>query len=188
MTVTGKKLISYEAFGRFRLSHFLRNIPATRNPKDRGAGRRFRRKEIAEVEGWEYLGRVWVGEAFGFTEWLRLSGDPDVLRSISLALTDLPAKGVQTILDALGFPLKPAMRLPAIQKILGNPVAVEARLSDRKTYTFRFGTREVYELRCTLLTAERLIYLTMMRVAWSRTFGSDSCGRVKSDSDCDLAG
>ncbi len=164
MALSGKTLISYEAFGRLRLSQFLRNIPVTRKTKDRGAGRRFTGKEIAEVEGWEYLGQVWVGEALGFSEWLRLAEDPDVLRSISLELTDLPARVVTTILHTLGLPLKPAMRLPAIEKILGESLAIEARLDDRKTYSFRCGTREIYELGCTVLNQGGLIYLTMIRM------------------------
>lgn len=43
-------------------------------------------QEIVQLVDWEYLDHDWVGEAIGFTEWLRLESEPEVLRSIALAL------------------------------------------------------------------------------------------------------
>ena len=67
------ELIPYTVFGRLRLADFL---PTS--------------AEVETLTDWEYMDDVWVGDAFGFTEFLRLDEDPDVDRSVALDLAELP--------------------------------------------------------------------------------------------------
>ena len=79
-------MIDYDSFGRLRLADFV-------------AARRVRR-----LRDWELEGRVWVGEAVGFSEWLRLSDDPRVLRAATIDFQSLPARAAGRALDASGSP------------------------------------------------------------------------------------
>jgi hypothetical protein len=81
----------HDAFGQLRLADFVR-------PDD-----------LVPLRNWEYLERIWVGEAWGFTAWLRLESDPEVTRSVELALPALPASTAKTMLAALGLPLRYGM-------------------------------------------------------------------------------
>src|SRR3954447_21497271 len=53
------EMIPHTKFGQLRLKQFLPDA------------------DIAELEDWEYEERVWVGEAVGFSEWLRPVEDPE---------------------------------------------------------------------------------------------------------------
>jgi hypothetical protein len=58
-------MISHDRFGALRLAHFLPDA------------------QIAELRDWEFMEHLWSGEAIGFSEWLRLENEPDVLRSLA---------------------------------------------------------------------------------------------------------
>src|SRR6516165_5206795 len=96
-------LIPYERFGKLRLSQFFPDRKVVNDPKDRGKGKRFVQNDITELEDWEFMDRVWVGEAIGFTEWLRLQDDPKVLRSISLHLAELPKSVAEAVFQTIGL-------------------------------------------------------------------------------------
>jgi hypothetical protein len=141
------ELIPYAAFGRLRLADFL---PA-------GA-------EVADLADWEYMEDLWVGEAVGFTEFLRLEEEPEVVRSVALHLAELPPATSAAVLGALRLPLAPGMRLEEVTARLGPPAAVHsfATAPDRTTYEFRCGDAEPYDVSCTVHEAAGLIYVTVL--------------------------
>ena len=107
----------------------------------------------------------WLGESTGgFTEFLRLEDDPDVVRSIALDLAALPRNTSDAVLRAIGLPLQPAMTEEAILATLGQPTSVEQfpSVPDRRTLNFVCGTREAYTVSCTVHEASGLIYVVVM--------------------------
>lgn len=148
----GKPTLSWEDFGRSRLSEFVR---AT---------------DVDTLAGWEFLDRHWLGEAVGFTEWLRLEADPDVLRAVSL---DLPALGdevAERILSRLGSTLRPGMTRPEVESMLGPPTEAQVfpAAKDRVTLTYPAQGDEDYHLECTIHEARGLVYLVVLRGDWDR--------------------
>ena len=75
-------MLSYDEFGRLRLADFM-------DPDD-----------IREEDNWEYMDRIWIGEASGFTEFLRLKEKPDELRVMALHLECLAEEVATAICSA----------------------------------------------------------------------------------------
>lgn len=98
-------MISHEEFAVLRLAQFL---PA---------------EEIQTLNDWEFLDRIWIGEARGFSEWLRLADEPDVLRSLSLDFDEFPAACTHRVLGTIGLPVRAGMRLDDLRRVLGEPTA-----------------------------------------------------------------
>jgi len=138
-------MIDYAEFSRLRLSDFVRD-PA----------------DVADLSDWEFMEHLWVGEALGLTEWLRLAEEPDVLRSLSLDLPTLPDSLAGRMLDALDLPLHFGMSLSELVLRLGEPTDVLRFGRDRTTYEFRVGETDVYDLSCTVHHRDGLIYLVVM--------------------------
>ncbi|MET8906655.1 hypothetical protein [Micromonospora sp. NPDC004551] len=135
--------ISHDAFGRLRLAHFVAA------------------EHLEQLRGWEYLERCWVGEASGFTEWLRLESAPEVTRSVAIDLVALPEPTAQSMIDALRLPLRAGLDQQEITGVFGEPTGTERFVPDRVTLVFRIGAAEPYELTCTVHEEQGLIYLTM---------------------------
>ncbi|MET9303457.1 hypothetical protein ABZX66_29490 [Micromonospora aurantiaca] len=135
--------ISHDAFGQLHLAQFLAA------------------EDLEELRGWEYLGRRWVGEASGFTEWLRLESDPGVTRSVAIDLAALPEATAQRMLDALGLPLRAGLDQQDITGVFGKPIDTERFVRDRVTLVFHVGAADPYELSCTVHEEHGLIHLTM---------------------------
>ncbi|MFD4209835.1 hypothetical protein ACFWRG_28005 [Micromonospora tulbaghiae] len=135
--------ISHDAFGRLRLAQFLTV------------------EDLEELRGWEYLGRRWVGEASGFTEWLRLESAPGVTRSVAIDLAALPKSTAQRMIDALGLPLRAGLDQQDITGVFGRPTDTERFVRDRVTLVFHVGAADPYELSCTVHEEHGLIHLTM---------------------------
>ncbi|MGW1059158.1 hypothetical protein [Micromonospora rubida] len=135
--------IPHNAFGRLRLADFIGAV------------------HLEQLRGWEYLERCWVGEASGFTEWLRLESDPEVTRSVAMDLVALPKPTVQNVVDALRLPLRAGLDQHEITAVFGEPTEVQRFVQDRVTLIFRIGAVESYELGCTLHQEQGLAYLTM---------------------------
>jgi hypothetical protein len=110
----------------------------------------------------EYEEDLWVGESVGFTEWLRLEEDPDVLRSVALDLADLPAEVSARALDALRLSLAPGMTLQEVVARLGAPGGERQFLPHSRNYEFRCGPDGVYSVSCTVDEEQGLIYVTVM--------------------------
>ena len=137
-------MISHKQFGKLRLSQFA--------PE----------KDITPLEDWEFMGRLCVGEAIGFSEWLRLKRTDKVLRSLALDFAELPKKVVKAVLEKLGLPLQPGMNIDQIQTVLEKPKSTETFTKDRKTYDFVYGKQEKYWVSCTVLNKGGLTYLVVM--------------------------
>src|SRR5688500_18950052 len=102
-------LIPYSRFGRLRLADFAPS-----------------RAEVVNVGDWEFMDDRWVGEAVGgFTEFLRLEEEPEVVRSVALGLAALPRDVSAAILGAIGLPLEPGMEAASVEARLGRPDSVE---------------------------------------------------------------
>jgi hypothetical protein len=138
-------VIGYAAFGKLRLSQFL-----------------IGEMVAEETDNWEFMDQVWVGELLGFTEWLRLKSDPEVLRSISVDIATLPKRVSAAILDRLGMPLSPGMKLRDIITIFGEPTKREST-GGRTSYHFTVGEGEPYLICCTMARENGLSYLVIMR-------------------------
>lgn len=139
--------ISWEELATLRLSDF---VPA---------------KLIRELQDWEFMDRLWVGEATGFTEWLRLADDPEVLRSMALDLVGLESGTVDAILKRLGLPLHPAMTRDQLKSTLGEPASVKVfpGAKERETLTYPAPPSGGYRLSCTVQKTAGLTYLVVMR-------------------------
>jgi hypothetical protein len=137
-------MISHEEFGKLRLVQYL---PDT---------------NLARLRNWEFEERYWVGEGFGFSQWLRLESDPHVLRALSIAFDDFPPDAAADVLKTIGLPLIPGMTLPAIQKVLGEPVKKYHFGDDRVSYDFT-SAGPTYHISCTILNNGGLSYLEVMQ-------------------------
>ncbi|MGS2614110.1 hypothetical protein ACVCAH_06205 [Micromonospora sp. LZ34] len=135
--------IPHDAFGRLRLADVIAA------------------EHLEQLRSWEYLERCWVGEASGFTEWLRLESAPEVTRSVAIDLITLPESTVQSMTDALRLPLQAGLDQQEITGVFGEPTGRERFVRDRVTLVFRIGAAESYELSCTVHEEQGLIYLTM---------------------------
>jgi hypothetical protein len=137
-------LPSHEAFGQLRLRDFLR-------------------RGVRALDNWEYDDDLWVGEACGFTEVLRLTRDPTVVRAVSLDLNALSTRHQVALLETLGLPLRRGMDFQQVTQVLGDPRQTMDFIKDRTSHQFRLGKRWRYTVTCTLLHKGGLIYVTMCR-------------------------
>ena len=140
------ELIPYDDFARLRLTQFF---PDT--------------SELAPLTDWEFMGREWVGEADGFTEFLRPNGHPDELGSIVVDLSALPEHIGIGILDTIRLPLRCGMSLVQVTHCLGAPERTEVIVADRKSYNFTIGSRCPYYVSCTIRNSGDLIHVTVIR-------------------------
>lgn len=138
-------MITYAAFGALRLRQFV--DPSL----------------IDTLDDWEFMDRLWVGEAFGFSEFLRLRRSPRVLRSLSIDLLDFPAGQAQRVLVLLGLPLAAGMSREQVDSLLGEPVRTLKFVSDRVTYEYVTDGRQPYEVSCTLRENVGLAYIIVSR-------------------------
>jgi hypothetical protein len=148
----GQPEISWDAFAELRLAQFL--------PK----------QAIRRLRQWEFMDRVWVGEAAGFTEWLRLEDEPRVLRSMALDFARLADDAAERMLARLGTALRPGMDRRAVSKALGEPDHIETfpRAPDRETLVFLAPRTSGYHLHCTLQRKSGLVFLLLLRGDWAR--------------------
>ena len=144
--------ISWGDFARLRLLQF---VPAA---------------EIHALRDWEFMDLRWVGEAMGFTEWLRRKDDPRVLRSIALELDALDARVVDAVLERLKLPLHAGMTRKSLVRLLGEPtnVLVFPKAGDRATLIYDASrSAGSYRLACTAKKVGGLAYLVVMRGDWA---------------------
>lgn len=118
----------------------------------------------AILENWEYQDRNWVGEAFGFTEWLCPEDSPSTLGSIALDLPELPQAGLEHLLNRLGLPLSLGMSREQVFSCLGPPINSFAFTNDRSTYDFQVSSGGSYLVSCTIKRDGGLCYLTMLSI------------------------
>jgi hypothetical protein len=120
---------------------------------------------IEAVDGWEFMDKVWLGEVYGFTEWLRLREDPEVLRSVSLDLADLDQEVADHILSTLQLPLEYGMEWEEVNGVLGAPAGQVQSVPNRVTYEYLAGNREKYYISATIDRLDGLVYLVVIAKA-----------------------
>jgi hypothetical protein len=140
-------VISHEAFSRLRLRSFV--------------------GDVTDLVNWQFMGKSWVGEAVGFTEWLCPEEDPGQLGSVSLDLTDLPAHAVASILERLEVPVRPGMSLDEVTQVLGAHVGQQELVPGRCSYDFAVDAPSAYHISCTIHEDDGLIYLVVAPVGMS---------------------
>jgi hypothetical protein len=136
-------MLNHTKFAQLRLSQFA---PA---------------EDIALLENWEFHDRLWVGEAIGFSEWLRPKRQPNTLQSLSLDFESLPASLVRAVLTALNLPLSKGMTYKKLTSVLGEPVASHQFISDRMSYEFHLTGDDAYTIFCTVKKRGGLTYLVV---------------------------
>jgi hypothetical protein len=119
---------------------------------------------IAELENWEFMDRLWVGQAIGFSEWLCPEEHPETLQSLALDFSELPKDGYEKVLKILGLPLRPGMNVEEIEREMGAPFKVYEFVPDRKSYKFLHGDEDEYMISCTVKNEGGLSYLVVMVV------------------------
>jgi hypothetical protein len=144
-------MISHSQFGRLRLADF--------RPE----------KGVAALENWEFMDQTWVGEAVGFSEWLRLEGDPEILRSLAVDFAEFPADAAHEVLRTVELPIRRGMQLHELEKLLGKPVKEHRFVDDRVSYDFVVAGPPHYDVFCTVLNAGGLTYLVIMAPRPRRT-------------------
>lgn len=138
-------MISYARFGKLRLNQFRADT------------------DITALDNWEFVDHVWIGEAVGFSEWLRLADDPDVLRSLALDFTEFPAQAAAKVLRVIDLPLRAQMTFEELRKLLGEPVNERRFAKDRVSYEFVVVGPPKYNVSCTVRHSGGLTYLVVMR-------------------------
>jgi hypothetical protein len=119
--------------------------------------------EISELANWEYMDALWVGEAVGFSEWLRLESDPEVLRSLAVDFAEFPEEAAFAVLHAIDLPVRRGMTAAKLRVVLGEPVEEYRFVADRITYEFAVAGPPQYNVSCTVLNDGGLSYLVVMR-------------------------
>jgi hypothetical protein len=137
-------MISHADFGKLRLAHLLP------------------RANIVELADWEFMGKTWLGEAVGFSEWLRLEKDPNVLRSLAIDFTDFGEAAAIQVLDTIGVPIRRGMILDEIRQLLGMEVNEYRFVKDRVSYEFLVDGPPAYTFLCTVLNQGGLTYLVVI--------------------------
>src|ERR1700687_825303 len=137
-------MISHARFGKLRLAQFLPDA------------------EIAEFENWEFMDHLWVGEAVGFSEWLRLENKPETLRSLAIDFSEFPEAAAAEVLRTIGLGVRAAMKVNELRDLLGEPVKEHRFLKDRVSYEFVVPGPPKYDVSCTVLNRGGLTYLVVM--------------------------
>ncbi len=136
-------MISHARFGKLRLAQFRPDA------------------EIAELAGWEFLDRLWVGEAIGFSEWLRLEDNPETLRSLAIDYSEFPEYAAAEVLRTIDLPVRAGMNLSGLRELWGEPIREHRFVKDRVTYEFVVPGPPRYDLSCTVLKNGGLTYLVV---------------------------
>jgi hypothetical protein len=137
-------VIDYADFRRLRLAEFL--APT----------------EVVPLHDWEFEERLWVGEAHGFSEWLRSASTPDELGSIALDFSTFPRGAAREVLSRLVLPIDPGMTIEELESILGPSRSSQRFTPDRVTYVFVTTGAEPFRISCTVLNEGGLTYLGVM--------------------------
>lgn len=118
--------------------------------------------EIAQLDHWEFMNQIWVGEAVGFSEWLRLDNEPEILRSLAIDFGEFPEQAALKVLRTIDLPVRAAQTLEEIRDLLGAPLTEHFFAHDRASYDFVMTGPPRYDVSCTLLNEGGLTYLVVM--------------------------
>lgn len=108
-------------------------------------------QEIDQLENWQYLGLVWVGEkCFTFTDCLQLRADPTKTRCIDLDLRELPLNIASDILAFIELRLHGGMTKEKVDAVLGRPYRESQFVADRNNYYYRVLASDAYDVEATI--------------------------------------
>jgi hypothetical protein len=125
--------LSYAEFGRLRLRD---SLPAG--------------TAIVEQGNFEWMNGAWWHEGIGFTWFGRLMDKRDDTAGLEILFEELDLKTVKQILNLIGLPVYPGMRIDDLHVIIGTPQTTQIFTKDRRTYNFRIGSIETYQVGCTV--------------------------------------
>jgi hypothetical protein len=108
------------------------------------------------------MDRIWIGEGIGFSEWLRLEHEPDMLRSLAIDFNEFPEQAAADVLRGIDLPVRAGMELNELRELLGNPVKEHRLVTDRVSYEFVVPGPPRYDVSCTVLDTGGLTYLVVM--------------------------
>lgn len=137
-------MISHAAFGKLRLAQFLPDA------------------EIAELDHWEFMDHLWVGEAVGFSEWLRLESKPETLQSLAIDFSEFPGPAAADVLRTIDLDVRAGMNLDELREKLGEPPNEHRFVKDRVSYEFVVSGPPKYDVSCTVLNNGGLTYLVVV--------------------------
>jgi hypothetical protein len=149
--------LTYTEFGRLRLRGFL---PVG--------------TQITEQPDFEWMNGHWWHEGIGFTWFGRLMEKREDTAGLELLFDELDHETIKAILDFIGLPLDPGMRIGNLEKILGIPESAQVFINDRRTYNFRVGPTEPYQLGCTVHNDHGLTHISVIRSDIRRLLASKS--------------
>jgi hypothetical protein len=124
-------------------------------------------KDYDRSWSFEYLGKLWFGDTYGFSHAMRLFTNPFKTQSIAINFGKISDSEISNISKIIGINLTRSLTKEECFKAYGSPAKVEEFVDDRKTYAFFMGSRPDYEVGFTILNAGGLLYFTMETYAIS---------------------
>jgi len=121
--------------------------------------------DVVLLTDWQFMGRTWVGQAVGFTEWLMPEDSPDTLGSIALDLVALSPSVSETVLARLGLSMRRGMTASEVGAVLGTCLSTKRFVEDRLSHDFEVGGGDRYSVNCTIHRDDGLIYVVVMPAA-----------------------
>jgi len=137
-------MIDHEAFKKLRLESFVA------------------KNELSPLGGWELEDRMWIGESYGFSEWLRPEERTEDTEYISVHLPDFPADQTEEIASQLGVRIDEEIKIKDLVSSFGEPTRTFEFTEDRKTYEFDVNGDDPYILSFTILNEGGLVVFGMM--------------------------
>ena len=135
--------VSIKEFSKIRLKRLLPN------------------RDMDRTWGFEYLGKIWIGETHIFSHALRLISKPFTTKSIAIETESLSKEEIQSISEKLEIELVDIKSQEDLFTKFGEPVKIEEFTDDRKTYIFFVGEGPDYEIGFTILNGGEIVYFTM---------------------------
>jgi len=139
-------LLPYSEFGRMRLGSF---VPLG--------------TEIVEQSYFEWMQGLWLHEGIGFTWFGRLMEQPEETAGLEVLFEELDGVSIDRILKFMHLPITPGMQFEQLRDLFGWPSTTNVFASDRKTYNFRVGHGDQYQVGCTVHVEQGLIYVSVIR-------------------------
>jgi hypothetical protein len=139
-------VLPYSEFGRMRLGSFV--PPGT---------------AIVEQSYFEWMEGLWLHEGIGFTWFGRLMEQSDQTAGLEVFFEELDEASIDRILRFLRLPLNPGMKTENLHGLFGSPSTTNVFNSNRKTYNFRIGQGDQYQVGCTVQDEGGLIHLSVIR-------------------------
>jgi hypothetical protein len=140
------ELPSYLEFGRIRIGSFVQTD-----------------KRIVERPNFEWMHGLWLHEGIGFTWFGRLMSQPDQTAGLEILFEELDESSIGSILHFLRLPVSPGMKYEKLRETFGWPSTTTIFTTDRKTYSFRVGIGDQYQVDCTVQDQHGLIHLSVIR-------------------------